>query len=222
MIPQDILTEASRRCWQQGWRVLQGFRLAETDEAHVAQLLHWMQPEPFTHWLDIGSGFGEVARLMKEQRPDLDFTLVNNNAFQIEKTPTHLRVYDADMHALSFEDVAFDGCMFLWSLCHADDLGKALREAARVTKPGGRLFVFDFTRSDDDNALMRQHLHASAWKARRVAEAANAGGWRIVGAGQPFVDKKPFRRAMQNDALFDAIFSDVRPMMMIGRRLADG
>jgi len=97
MIPADVLNEASRLALAAGVKILQGFRLADTDAAHVARLLDYMQPEAGETWVDIGCGFGEVARLMHAACPDLNFILVNNNYFQLSHAPRDFLQLHADM-----------------------------------------------------------------------------------------------------------------------------
>jgi hypothetical protein len=59
----------SEEAWARGIRILQGNRLGDTDAAHVAALLALMALPEGALIADIGCGFGEVARLMRGQRP---------------------------------------------------------------------------------------------------------------------------------------------------------
>lgn len=219
MIEQALLDAASQACLDAGVRVLQGYRLAETDEWHVARLLDLMAPAPVTSWLDIGAGFGEVARLMLDLRPDLRFTLLNNSAFQNAQAPEGFPVLSADMHDIPAYDGTYDGCMMLYALCHADDFSDALREAARVTKMGGKLFVFDYLRDGADNGLMRKHLAATALPWRVLRTIARNAGWKLDWRVIPKGDDSLFREMMGDDALYNSIFENLSPVLWKATRV---
>jgi ubiquinone/menaquinone biosynthesis C-methylase UbiE len=219
VIPQAALDDASRVCWERGIKVLQGFRCGNgTDRQHIGRLLWAMSPPFGSRWVDIGCGFGEPARLMAEFRPDLHFELVNNNQFQLTKVPRHLPAYHADMHELPFEDARFDGAMFLYSLCHSDGLA-ALHEAARVVKPGGKLFVFDYIRKSGDNDLARWHLGANFFTRNEFLTALCLAGWAHAGWNEPPGSDALFRSTFgdgQQPQLYDQIFSEVTPTIWLG------
>jgi ubiquinone/menaquinone biosynthesis C-methylase UbiE len=211
-LPVDALDLASRELLTRGIRVMQGGRMGATDEAHVAALLGYMHPDIGETVLDIGCGFGEVARLMQQQRPDLDFVLVNKNRFQLGHAPTKFRRVRADMHAMPISDATVDTAMFCYSLCHADP-GVALMEAARVTRVGGQLFVYDFARLRGDNDLMERRLAARAISLGAMGQHAIKAGWMPSRLVSPDVDDTLFRDLYANDAEYDAIFADVCPVV---------
>jgi SAM-dependent methyltransferase len=210
MIPQDVLTQASRACLQAGVRVLQGYRLAPGDRAHVAELLGYMDPLRGTLWADVGCGFGEVAELMRQLRPDLGFVLINNNRFQLDRAPNRFLHLCADMQDIPLPDHSVDGCMFLYSLMHADSYGSTLREAARITRPFGALFVFDFERTRGDNKLMQQRMFARALPSLTLTELMEDAGWRVVLHVNPAGDDALARRLYPDQEEYDLIFDDIR------------
>lgn len=218
----EQLDAASEAALAAGMRVLQGNRLGGTDEAHVAELLARMRPDHGDLIVDIGSGFGEVARLMHEARPDLRFHLVNSSFFQMGHAPQAswaLR-HVADMHAMPLESGSADGCMFLYSLCHAD-MPRALAEAARVTMLGGWLFIYDYARQGGDNAEMARVLHAQAVEPWRLERMARQAGWELRDARAAPGDDRGFRRLFDNDVLYDSIFETLRPMTWRFRRVSE-
>lgn len=215
-----MATDAARYCatieaispsfWEVGLRVLQGARFAESDDAHISALLAYMNP-PFDAVIaDIGCGFGEVARIMTVQRPDLDFVLINSSASQLARAPDNFRRFNCDMHNIPMQPASVDGAMFCYSLCHGD-IGSALIEAARVTKPGGFLFVYDYVRTNGDNALTEAHLFARFYGFSDILTESRLSGWELTMFACPSANDALFRDAMGDNALYNAIFDDLTP-----------
>jgi ubiquinone/menaquinone biosynthesis C-methylase UbiE len=213
MIDQDLLTEVSKFLLDRDMRVLQGFRLAATDREHIAKLLDYMDPGPDTIWADIGCGFGEPARIMQELRPDLRFHLVNNNQFQAGEAAQHFPTWLADMHELPFDTEDMDGVMFLFSLCQADDPSRAIIEAARVTKPGGKLFVFDYMRNNGDDYISWKYLHARFFGMNAMNNMCRLAGWRFGGCVAPEGSNETFRVMFEDQILYHRIFNDLTPVV---------
>jgi ubiquinone/menaquinone biosynthesis C-methylase UbiE len=65
-----------------------------------------------------------------------------------EQTP-HAQVLRAPAEDLPFEDDSFDTVVSTLVLCGVDDQPRALREARRVLRPGGRLLFIEHVRADD-------------------------------------------------------------------------
>jgi ubiquinone/menaquinone biosynthesis C-methylase UbiE len=118
-----------------------------------------------------------------------------------------------DMHALPLHNAAVDGCMFLYSLCHADPVRLALQEAARVTKPGGGLFVFDYARLAGDNRLMQEKLYAAALPPDCLRAIAEAVGWHVTGWDAPDGDDALFRELYGNPVEYALIFTALVPVL---------
>lgn len=213
-----MLDEVSAEAWERGLRVLQGFRLGPTDAAHISALLRYMAPKPRTLWADIGCGFGEAARLMHAERPDLRFVCINNNALQLSHAPPEFTHVLGDMHGLPLPDASVDGCMFLYSLCHAASFYSVLAEAARITRPGGELFVFDYERLSGDNALFTERLCAWAQGFDVTLDDARVAGWDIIRHDNPDGDDAVFRVAYANDVEYELIFKELVPTVWKARR----
>lgn len=69
-----------------------------------------------------------------------------------KKLPGHsrpVRVLQVPAEELPFEDGSFDYVVATLVLCTVDDPDRALEEARRVLKPGGRLLFLEHVRADD-------------------------------------------------------------------------
>lgn len=105
-----------------------------------------------TSVLDLGCGYGRICRLLES----LDYTKltgVDISIVQLERARrclAHTVLILADIRRLPFDDEHFDHAITLGvldSLVDAVELGDAIRECARVLKPGGYWFVNFYTRN---------------------------------------------------------------------------
>ncbi len=91
---------------------------------------------PGGRWVEVGVGTGRFAMPL-------------GVAFGVEPSPAMARVarrrgvevVRGMAEALPFADAAFDGVLFVTTICFVDDLTRAMREACRLLRPGGALVV---------------------------------------------------------------------------------
>jgi hypothetical protein len=219
--PQDIVTEGSRQALARGIRILQGNRLDTTDEGHVSRLADYMQLNGEHYVADMGCGFGAVSWLLsKELLPKAHFSLINANRFQLAHCPLGRNFSRRleDMCATSIPAGAMDLVMFNYSLCHVDPLA-ALTEAARIAQPSkGKLFVYDYERTGGDNALTEKHLFAHFLLDATFRGYCQATGWCDVETIHPGGDDTLFRRAVNNEAVYEAMFDHLQPVIWRAHR----
>lgn len=220
----EAIERATTLLLQQGVRVLNPFLLADTEWDHAARLLELMDPPQGAAILDAGCGVGQLAKLMRAQRPDLEFTLLNVSQAQLDECPEAMPKICAPYEATGLPDACVDVVMFAFSLCHAADWGAALREAFRVLKPTGVVFVFDMARTDPGNGLMREILASDAYRPSDVLALAYRCGLQLdtALAHQPKVER--LRAIFETDAAsqadYDVMFRGVIPVTYRFHRMA--
>jgi ubiquinone/menaquinone biosynthesis C-methylase UbiE len=122
--------------------------------------------------LDVGCGIGsEATRLAYAVGQTGKITGIDNSEAMIREAqrrasalsvPVHFELGNA--HNLPFGDASFDLCRAERVLLYLEDPAKAVAEMARVTRPGGRVILFDFDYNsffiDSDFAAMTRHIEA--------------------------------------------------------------
>jgi SAM-dependent methyltransferase len=131
--------DVQRRLWgtdPQAW--------ADLAESHNRPLfeavLDAARTGPGTRLLDVGCGSG-LTLTMAQQRGAIPSGLdISPGLLKItrERLP-HADLREADMESLPFRDAAFDAVTGVNAFQFAGDPRRALKEAARVTRPGGRV-----------------------------------------------------------------------------------
>jgi SAM-dependent methyltransferase len=188
-----------------GHRVLQVHKIGN-DAGHIAALLSLFDPPEGAKILDAGAGIGEVARLMKCMRPDLDFTLLNVSQAQLDHCPDFACVC-ADFHDIPAPDEQFDAVMYLYSAGHGL-LDRVLQEAARVVKPNGIIILYDLVAENSERLIETLGYKASAPQA--IIETAARHGLFLTLQLFPAETNVDEVRAMMGDD-FDYVFEGVRP-----------
>jgi ubiquinone/menaquinone biosynthesis C-methylase UbiE len=104
--------------------------------------------------LDVGTGPGVLLAEIARSRPDLRVTGIDLSADMISRAERNVGEFTervtarvADVCDLPFAEDTFDLIVTSFSLHHWEDVETAARELARVLRPGGRLYVYDFRRA---------------------------------------------------------------------------
>ncbi len=119
---------------------------------------------PADDLLDIGTGIGSILELAGprvKSAVGIDASREMLAVARLSLDRAGLRncqVRQADMYALPFPAARFDLVTMHMVLHYAEDPGRAIAEAARVLRPGGRLVVVDF-KSHDKASLQTEHAH---------------------------------------------------------------
>jgi ubiquinone/menaquinone biosynthesis methyltransferase len=127
----DFITRAFSYGMDRRWKEL-GVEMASLPDAPLV--------------LDLACGTGDFSELVLRRRPQARTVAVDLTEEMLRRARTRgvRHVICGDATALSFRDQSFD-CVFIgYGLRNFPNLGAALREIKRVTRPGGRLVSLDF------------------------------------------------------------------------------
>jgi len=123
-------------------------------------LVDVLHPRPGERFLDVAGGTGDVAfRIARRQaakgaaRPDVTICDINPAMLEVGRDRAvdrglvqGLTWSTGDAEALPFPDRSFDGYTIAFGLRNVTHIDKALAEAWRVLKPGGRFYCLEFSK----------------------------------------------------------------------------
>ena len=127
-------------------------------------LIDWLHPRDGMHLLDVAGGTGDVAfkflrRVQEKNYAQARVTVCDytpgmlivgrNRAIDEGFLPSDdqaVRWSCGDAQALPFPDCAFDAYTISFGIRNVTDIEKALQDAYRVLKPGGRFMVLEFSK----------------------------------------------------------------------------
>ncbi len=119
-------------------------------------LINMMNPTQNQKLIDVGCGTGDIAKLyLKNNFNDSNITCVDPNRGMIQKGKDKLKKFKnlnwviAPAEKLPFSDNFFDLYTISFGLRNTKNLNKALSEAYRVLKPGGRYLCLEFSKIEN-------------------------------------------------------------------------
>ncbi|MCA9630244.1 MAG: bifunctional demethylmenaquinone methyltransferase/2-methoxy-6-polyprenyl-1,4-benzoquinol methylase UbiE [Myxococcales bacterium] len=150
----DLLNRIISLGIDQGWRRKTVRSLALEGDAQV---------------LDLATGTGDLAILVAETHPTVEVVGVDPSAGMLEvgRQKVHdrdltgrIRMVQGKAEELHFDADRFDGVCMAFGIRNAEDRGRALREMARVTRPGGRIAILELSEPTGVlGPMARFHVH---------------------------------------------------------------
>ena len=120
-------------------------------------MVAWLAPSRRPGWrfLDVAGGTGDVAmRIVEASRRNATGTVLDINASMLavgaeraarKKLDTHLAFVEGNAEALDIPDASFDAYTIAFGIRNVPRIDRALEEAHRVLKPGGRFLCLEFS-----------------------------------------------------------------------------
>ena len=121
-------------------------------------LIHMMNPSLNQNLIDVACGTGDIAKIfLKKVNKNAEIICVDPNEGMINEGKNKLKKFKnikwvkSTAENLRLNDNIFDFYTISFGLRNTRDINKALREAYRVLKPGGRYFCLEFSKIHNSN-----------------------------------------------------------------------
>ena len=144
--------------------------------AWKSAMVAWLSPPHRTGWrfIDVAGGTGDVAfRILEASRRRAEGTVLDINASMLavgaeravkRKLDGNLTFVEGNAEDLPMEEASFDAYTIAFGIRNVPRIDKALAEAYRVLKPGGRFLCLEFSEVD---MPMLDRLY-DAWSFRAI------------------------------------------------------
>ena len=148
------------------------------------KFIDWMNPCLNSKLIDVASGTGDIAKLFSKRNNNTsEITCVEPNNQMFREGEKNLKKFEkinwinAKAEKLPLKDNTYDYYSISYGIRNVTDINKALKEAYRVLKPGGRFMCLEFSKIDNEiiNFFYKQY-----------SKAIPTIGKFVVGNSQPY------------------------------------
>lgn len=144
--------------------------------------------------LDIASGDGITAELLAPHAKSI--TCVDSSERVVDAAAKrlrafhHVQVIQGDMQALDLGEQRFDLVLMLHALTYAENPAKAVAEASRVLRPGGRLLAVTLGQHDHRTAVEPFDHRNLGFSGDQLRELADSAGLDVISCHQISRERK--------------------------------
>ena len=181
----DVFHSVAKR-----YDVMNDLMSAGLHRAWKEAMVTWLNPPKKAGWrsLDVAGGTGDIAfRIVEASARQAHVTVldINGSMLQVGEERAakrglsdNLEFIEANAEDLPFEDKSFDAYTIAFGIRNVPDINKALSEAHRVLKRGGRFLCLEF--SEVDMPLLDRFY--DAWSFNVIPPV----GRMVTGDAQPY------------------------------------
>jgi demethylmenaquinone methyltransferase / 2-methoxy-6-polyprenyl-1,4-benzoquinol methylase len=174
-------------------------------------MVAWLNPPKRPGWtaLDVAGGTGDIAfRIVDASHGVVHVTVLDINGSMLEVgreradkrgLTASLDFVEANAEELPFEDETFDAYTIAFGIRNVPEIGKALAEAYRVLKTGGRFLCLEF--SDVDMPVLDRVYEQ--WSFKAIPQIGKA----VTGEAEPYSYLVESIRKFPNQSNFAAMIS---------------
>jgi ubiquinone/menaquinone biosynthesis C-methylase UbiE len=155
--------------WGRAFSAFYDRAMKSTEEAGMREIRRQALLQASGRTIDIGAGTGLNVDLYPAEVTELvlaepDEHMLKQLRPKLAESGRGAEAVQAPAERLPFDDDSFDTAVFTLVLCTVPDAAAALREAARVLRPGGKLLFVEHVRSPEPGLARWQDRLERPWK----------------------------------------------------------
>ena len=182
-----------------------------------AKFIDWMNPAKDSKLIDVASGTGDIAKLFSLKNENLsEVTCVEPNAEMFQAGKSNLKNFKnikwikSSAESLPVKDDTYDFYSISYGIRNLTDISKALREAYRVLKPGGRFMCLEFSKIDNEflNFLYKNYSNAIPIIGKFVVGSSDPYKY-LIKSIDSFYNQKELLELIKNNGFSDVEFRNL-------------
>lgn len=178
------------------------------DQGWRRKVIRMLKREPVERLLDVATGTADLAIMAARKEAarqvigvDISEGMLSHGREKVKTAGLEgrLLLLQADSQVLPFADGAFDAVTVAFGARNFEDLERGLREMLRVLRPGGRLFVLEFSRPRKApmKQLFRFYFHRVMPAVGRMVSKDSAAYTYLPESVDAFPDGAEFVRILE-------------------------
>ncbi|MCB9183949.1 MAG: bifunctional demethylmenaquinone methyltransferase/2-methoxy-6-polyprenyl-1,4-benzoquinol methylase UbiE [Flavobacteriales bacterium] len=178
------------------------------DQGWRRKVIRMLKREPVERLLDVATGTADLAIMAARKEAarqvigvDISEGMLSHGREKVKTAGLEgrLLLQQADSQVLPFADGAFDAVTVAFGARNFEDLERGLREMLRVLRPGGRLFVLEFSRPRKApmKQLFRFYFHRVMPAVGRMVSKDSAAYTYLPESVDAFPDGAEFVRILE-------------------------
>ncbi len=181
------------------------------------KFIDWMNPSPNTKLIDVASGTGDIANLVKKKlKNSCHVTCVEPNLDMYKKGKGRLKDskftkwINSSAEKIPVKDNTFDYYTISYGIRNVSNINTTLKEAFRILKPGGRFMCLEFSKIDNEiiSFFYKQYSKAIPYLGKLIVGSERPYSY-LINSIDKFYDQNQLSELMKKNGFSNIKFRNL-------------